>query len=116
MKNIKKKIKFKALFELEDEFENRMKRISIENMKSFFGLQCINGMENEDDVNLNEYNYKEIEQILPHKEPKEKATEKHTQKKPGNQLYFWFPGSFSVAGAERLELSTRGFGDRCSTS
>ena len=75
-----KKINFKALFELEDEFENRMKRISIENMKSFFGLQYINGMENEDDVNLNEYNYKEIEQILPHKEPKEKAIEKQTQK------------------------------------
>jgi len=75
-----KKINFKALFELDDEFENRMKRINIENMKTFFGLQCITGIENEDDINLNEYNYNELEQILPHKEPnKEKENKKITK-------------------------------------
>jgi hypothetical protein len=75
-----KKINFKALFELDDEFENRMKRINIENMKTFFGLQCITGIENEDDINLNENNYNELEQILPHKEPnKEKENKKITK-------------------------------------
>lgn len=73
-----KKINFKALNELEDEFEQRMKKINIDNMKAFFGLQCISGMENEDDLNLNEYNYNEIEQILIYKE--EKTEEKISTK------------------------------------
>ena len=37
-------------------------------------------------------------------------------KKPGNPLISRVFGLFSLAGAQRLELWTRGFGDRCSTN
>lgn len=71
--NYKKVISFNGLYEMEDDFKNRMEKINIDDMKAFLGLQCISGMENEDDVELNEYNYSEIDQILVYKEEKEKA-------------------------------------------
>ena len=37
-------------------------------------------------------------------------------KKPGNPLISRVFGLYSLAGAQRLELWTRGFGDRCSTN
>ena len=37
-------------------------------MKFFFGLQCISGVENENDYSLNQYNYSEITQVLKKKD------------------------------------------------
>lgn len=63
IKNITKNINFKSLQELESEFKTKMDKINLDNMKFFFGLQCISGVENENDYSLNQYNYSEITQL-----------------------------------------------------
>ena len=45
-----------------------------------------------------------------------RAAEKTQKKSPKNGLFKPFLGLLSLAGAEGLEPSARGFGDRCSTN
>ena len=53
-----------------------MDKINLDDMKCFFGLQCVSGIENENDYSLNEYNYGEMEQIFSHKDIVSKKIEK----------------------------------------
>jgi len=72
----KKRITFKSLQQLEPEFKTKMDKINLDDMKCFFGLQCVSGIENENDYSLNEYNYGEMEQIFSHKDIVSKKIEK----------------------------------------
>ena len=77
----KKRINFKCLQELEPEFKTKMEKINLDDLKCFFGLQCVSGIENENDYSLNEYNYNEIEQVFSHKDNASKKIEKMKDEK-----------------------------------
>ena len=69
--NNKNNITFQNILELDSKFAIKMEKINIKCMKIFFGLINVEGIENEDDVTRNIYDYDEIEQILPPKEIEE---------------------------------------------
>ena len=59
---------FKDLLNIDNEFKKRIEIIFIKYLKLFFGLQCKTfNLNSEDDYNLanNEFNFKEIESIIP---------------------------------------------------
>ena len=71
-KNSKDKIvKFSDILESDTKLAIKMEKINIKCMKIFFGLISIEGVENEEDVTQNIYDYDEIEHILPPKENEE---------------------------------------------
>ena len=62
--NVNKKIKFSGLLELENEMMSKAEKINIECMKFLFGLITAEGLESEDNILQNVYEYDEIEPIV----------------------------------------------------
>ena len=62
--NINKNIKFSGLLELENEMMSKAEKINIECMKFLFGLITAEGIESEENILQNVYEYDEIEPII----------------------------------------------------
>lgn len=60
----KKKIKFSGLLELENDMLAKTEKINISCLKFLFGLLTVEGIENEENILQNVYDYDEIEPIL----------------------------------------------------
>lgn len=63
----KQNVKFKDIIKSNGVVKLKINKIILNNMKCFFGLQCISSVEDKKDYSKNKYNFNEIEKIIPQK-------------------------------------------------
>ena len=67
-KNFQKEISIFDLAKIDNDFKSKINKSNYTDLKCIFGLTCISGPENDNDFCCNQYNFEEIEKILPKKE------------------------------------------------